>query len=92
MRITVFHGNKQDFVQAVICSDKLDYFKELGFVDSHDKLPSVDGDVEKESAILYYKDKIKKLGGTVSGNAKLETLKATYSKLKAKSNGDNKKD
>jgi hypothetical protein len=38
MRITVFHGTKNDFVQCVICSDKLDKFKSLGFVESVDKL------------------------------------------------------
>ena len=34
MRITVFHGTKEKFVQAVICADKLEDFKSLGFVDN----------------------------------------------------------
>lgn len=37
-RITVFHGNKTKFVQAVISDDQLEYFKKIGFVESVDKL------------------------------------------------------
>lgn len=38
MRVTVFHGTKQSYVQAVINDADLDVFKKLGFVDSVDKL------------------------------------------------------
>lgn len=38
MRITVFHGNKAKFVQAVINESDLPEFKKLGFVESVDKL------------------------------------------------------
>lgn len=37
-RMTVFHGDKTDFVQAVITSDVFGKFEALGFVDSVDKL------------------------------------------------------
>lgn len=37
-RVTVFHGNKKAFVQAVIRSDDLEAFKKLGFVESVDQL------------------------------------------------------
>jgi hypothetical protein len=37
-RITVFHGNKKEFKQAVITKDSLEYFMKLGFVESVDKL------------------------------------------------------
>lgn len=37
-RITVFHGNKKEFKQAVITENALEYFKKLGFVESVDKL------------------------------------------------------
>lgn len=38
MRITVFHGTKQNPVQAVINGKDLPVFKKLGFVESVDKL------------------------------------------------------
>ncbi len=36
MRVTVFHGTKQSYVQAVINDADLDVFRLFGFVDSVD--------------------------------------------------------
>lgn len=91
MRVTVFHGTKEDFVQAVITSDKIEYFKELGFVSSADELPKEGGEVELESQVMYYRDKINKLGGSYGPRSGLDALKATYNKLmKAKKHADSK--
>lgn len=47
MRITVFHGTKKSFVQAVINSEDFPAFKKLGFVDSADKLKGAKNDNKK---------------------------------------------
>ena len=38
MRVTVFHGTKQRYVQAGINDADLDFLQKLGFVDSVEKI------------------------------------------------------
>jgi len=86
-RITVFHGDGEKYVQAVICEDKKDYFEELGFVDDVSKLSSGISSKE-EMEVMYYRDKIEKMTGEKPhGRTGVDALRAMYNKAKGAAKG-----
>ena len=85
MRITFFHGTQENFVQVVGKSEDASYMESLGFVLSVSNL--VKDNVEEESKIKYFRDKIKKMGGYYGPKSGLKKLEETYTQLKVEHDG-----